>query len=118
MAVSSNLRGPNSYRGAHLGPLPTGTSAAFPIAVLAIVLVASLAYKALASSAQSARRVSHILQVLEPIADPALSTLQGVSMQLHRRLCGRRGCPVGPLTSLAPALRASLFIVLHLPRER
>jgi CHASE3 domain sensor protein len=76
MAQSSNAPDSGFFRGAHLGPpLPTGTLVAFLVAVLAIVLVASLSYGALEGSAGSARRVTHTLEVTEQL-QALLSTLQ------------------------------------------
>jgi CheY-like chemotaxis protein/signal transduction histidine kinase/CHASE3 domain sensor protein len=76
MAQSSNAPDPGFFRGAHLGPpLPTGTLVAFCVAVLAIVLVACLSYRALKGSADSARRVTHTLEVVEQLQG-LLSTLQ------------------------------------------
>jgi CHASE3 domain sensor protein len=76
MAQSSIAQDPSLRRGAHWGrPLPTGTSVAFLVAVVAIVLVAVLSYIAHESSSDSARRVTHTLQVMEQL-QAILSTLQ------------------------------------------
>jgi CheY-like chemotaxis protein/signal transduction histidine kinase len=76
MAQSSNALELPLIRGTHRGPpLPTGTLAAFLIAVLAIVLVACLSYGALQASSDSGRRVAHTLQVMEQLQG-LLSTLQ------------------------------------------
>ena len=55
--------------------LPFGTLVAFIVAVLAIVLVACLSYRAVESAADSARRVTHSLEVMEQL-QALLSTLQ------------------------------------------
>src|SRR6202161_4600884 len=76
MAESSNAPDPGLSQGAHVGPpLPTGTLVAFLVAVLAIVLGASLSYGALEGSGGSARRVTHSLEVMEQL-QALLSTLQ------------------------------------------
>jgi len=76
MAQSSTAPDLGYFHGAHLGPpLPIGTLVAFSVAVLAIVLVACLSYGALEGSADSARRVTHTLEVGEQLR-ALLSTLQ------------------------------------------
>jgi CheY-like chemotaxis protein/CHASE3 domain sensor protein len=76
MAQSPIDQDPSLRRGAHWGrPLPTGTSVAFLVAVVAIVLVAVLSYIAHERSSDSARRVTHTLQVMEQL-QALLSTLQ------------------------------------------
>jgi signal transduction histidine kinase/CHASE3 domain sensor protein len=75
MPQSSDARDPGIFRGARLGPLPIGTLVAFIVAVLAIVLVACLSYRAVESAADSARRVTHSLEVMEQL-QTLLSTLQ------------------------------------------
>jgi CheY-like chemotaxis protein/CHASE3 domain sensor protein len=64
------------FHGAHVGPpLPLGTFVAFGAAVLAIILVAVLSYAAHEGSSDSARRVTHTLEVLEQL-QTLLSTMQ------------------------------------------
>jgi CheY-like chemotaxis protein/CHASE3 domain sensor protein len=76
MADSSGAPNPGLLRGARVGPpLPTGTLVAFMAAVVAIVLVAGLSYGALHGSLDSARRVTHTLEVSEQL-QALLSTLQ------------------------------------------
>jgi CheY-like chemotaxis protein/CHASE3 domain sensor protein len=76
MAQSSVAQEPSSRRGAHGGrPLPTGTFIAFLVAVVAVILVAVVSYTAHQSSSDSARRVTHTLQVMEQL-QAILSTLQ------------------------------------------
>jgi CHASE3 domain sensor protein len=76
MPESSDARDLSLFRGARLiALLPFGTLVAFIVAVLAIVLVACLSYRAVESAAGSARRVTHSLEVMEQL-QALLSTLQ------------------------------------------
>ena len=84
MAESSNAPDPGLFRGARRGPpLPTGTLFAFVVALTAIVLVAGLSYRALEDSSDSARRVTHTLELMEQ--------LQGILSALQDAETGQRG---------------------------
>jgi len=112
MAQSSTTPDPGFFRGAHIGPpLPTGTLIAFCVAVLAIVLVACLSYRALEGSGDSARRVTHTLEVVQQL-QALLSTLQDAETgQRGFVLTGREDYLV-PYTNAKAAL-AGEFTTAH-----
>jgi CHASE3 domain sensor protein len=76
MNQSPTAHDPGQAHGARLAaPLPPGTLVAFIVAVLAIILVAYLSYRAVQGAEDSARRVTHSLEVTEQL-QALLSTLQ------------------------------------------